>query len=82
MRCDSHNWTARSLPCPWLRCANGSKLHHIEVGKKKKRFYVRARNKTELGPVYTWEKVDQPPEAAKPTLPGLSGLDQSQELVW
>ena len=57
MKCKAHNWKKARMPCPWLLCLNGSPGHVIEVGKTKKVSYVRVRNKTAEGPVYSWQKI-------------------------
>jgi hypothetical protein len=56
MICKTHGWTKKTLPCPWLKCPNGTLLHVYEKGKRR---YVRVRDKTVRGPEYTWEKLSE-----------------------
>lgn len=57
MVCNEHNWTKKTLPCPWLMCPNGTRVHWIRRGKKKVTYYVRVRNKDQHGPNYSWKKL-------------------------
>lgn len=57
MICTTHGWTTKSLPCPNLRCPNGTRGLWIAVGKKQT-VYIRRRDKDERGPRYFWEKTD------------------------
>ena len=44
----------KRLPCPWLKCPRGSDKHVIT---DKCINYVRVRDKTERGPIYSWKKI-------------------------
>lgn len=57
MICEAHQWTKKSLPCPYLRCLKGQPGHWVAIGKKQV-VYVRRRSKTEAGPQFSWEKTD------------------------
>ena len=75
MNCPTHQWTKKTLPCPWLRCPNGARGPWITVGTRKKVVYVRRRDKDELGPHYTWEKTSwDPSELLQP--------EEDEELVF
>lgn len=62
MICDTHGWTKKSIPCPWLRCPQGARGMWIVIGKHKKTVYVRRRDKDEWGPRYDWEKTSLSPD--------------------
>ena len=57
MICETHDWTRKTLPCPFLWCPQGVRSHWTITGKKKKVVYVRRRIKDVLGPRYEWEKT-------------------------
>jgi len=61
--CESHRWTQKRLPCPWIRCRNGVRGHWTITGKKKRKVHVRKRIKDEWGSRYIWEETDHNPDA-------------------
>ena len=77
MICETHRWTKKTLPCPYLRCPKGQPGRWIAVGKKQV-VYVRHRTKDETGPRFNWEKTDLNADE----LLGVAPDDEEEDLLF
>ena len=78
MICETHRWTKKTLPCPYLRCRHGARGLWVVSGKKKRVVYVRRRIKDEWGLRYDWEKTDLHPGE----LLGMNPENEEEDLVF